>query len=260
MLKRHLSVGCLLAVVAALPVTLSAQRPAGLRPTVFAIRDARVITEPGKVVAHATVVIRDGVIQDVGPDVPVPAGALVIEGQELRVYPGFVDALSNWGFDPALRRSETGAPAPEDFASEALAATKADNRKGLTPEFQVRNALRDEEQADSWRKLGFTAHLVAPDGGIVVGQSALVSLSGTRRARPSCVPPWPSTSPSARSPASTTRVPSWASSHTPGRPSWMPSITSGPGRRSRRLAAPDRVPRSTPPWPTWGPRYAATCR
>jgi imidazolonepropionase-like amidohydrolase len=177
MLKRCLLVGWVL-LVGLLTLPIQAQRPAGLRPTVFAIRDARVITEPGKILAHATVVIRDGVILDVGPDVAVPPGALVIEGPGLRVYPGFVDALSNWGFDPALRRSETGAPAPEDFASEALAATKPDNRKGLTPEFLVRNALRDEEQADAWRKLGFTAHLVAPDGGIVVGQSALVSLSG----------------------------------------------------------------------------------
>src|SRR5262249_25057379 len=76
--------------------------------------------------------------------------------------------------------SEMGAPAPEDFASEALATTKPDNRKGLTPEFEVSTALKvDEEQADAWRRIGFTAHLVAPDGGILVGQSALVSLSGS---------------------------------------------------------------------------------
>src|SRR5204863_616549 len=82
-------------------------------------------------------------------------------------------------FDATLRRSEAGPPAIEDLASEALAATKADNRKGMTPEFLVASALKaEEEQADSWRKLGFTAHLIAPDGGTIVGQSALVSLSG----------------------------------------------------------------------------------
>src|SRR5262249_27274210 len=92
--------------------------------------------------------------------------------------------------------------------AEALAATKPDNRKGITPEFQVRTALKtvseapaeqpaappvgrrggaaaapagprtDDDPADVWRKVGFTAHLVAPDGGIIVGQSPLVSLSG----------------------------------------------------------------------------------
>ena len=35
-----------------------AQRVDNLRPTVFAIRDAKVVTEPGKVLPRATVVIR----------------------------------------------------------------------------------------------------------------------------------------------------------------------------------------------------------
>src|SRR5262249_32014946 len=119
-------------------------QPAGehLKPTVFAIRDARVVSEPGKVLPKATVVIRDGLIKEVGPDVKPPADALLIEGKGLTVYPGFVDAMSTWGFDPALRRSESGPPAPVDFAAEALAATKPDNRKGMTPEFQVATSLR----------------------------------------------------------------------------------------------------------------------
>src|SRR5947209_13775120 len=94
-----------------------------LKPTVFAIRDARVVTEPGKVLPKATVVIRDGLIEGVGADVKAPADALVIEGTGLTVYSGFIDAMSTWGFDPALRRSEAGSPAPVDFASEALADT-----------------------------------------------------------------------------------------------------------------------------------------
>jgi imidazolonepropionase-like amidohydrolase len=156
----------------------SADAPA-LKPNVFAITNARVFAEPGKVLPKATVVVRDGLIEAVGPDVKAPADAIVIDGEHLTVYPGFVDALSSWGFDGSLRRSESGPPAPDDFASEALAATKPDNRKGMTPEFTVRTALKaEDEQAENWRKLGFTAHLIAPEGGLFVGQSALVSLSG----------------------------------------------------------------------------------
>jgi imidazolonepropionase-like amidohydrolase len=159
-------------------ISATAERSDSLRPTVFAIKDARVVAAPGQVLPRATVVIRDGVIEAVGAEVPAPADALVMDGKGLTVYPGFLDALSHWGFDAALRRSEVGAPAAEDFASEALAATKPDNRKGLTPEFQVSTALKpDDEKADNWRRLGFTAHLIAPEGGMIVGQSALVSLS-----------------------------------------------------------------------------------
>ncbi len=172
---------CLLAsfALAVLPALLGAAERDALRPTVFAVRDARVVAEPGKVLPRATVVIRDGLIEAVAPDAPVPADALVVEGKGLTVYAGFLDALSNWGLDPALRRSALGDPSPEDLAGEALAATKADNRKGITPEFEVSTALKsDNDRADAWRRLGFTAHLIAPEGGILVGQSALVSLSG----------------------------------------------------------------------------------
>jgi imidazolonepropionase-like amidohydrolase len=180
MSKRCLLVAAVLALaLVGLALPSSAQRPGNLRPTVFAIRDARVVTEPGKTLTRATVVIRDGLIEAVGPDVKVPADALAIDGKGLTVYAGFLDALSNWGFDNALRRSESGPPAAEDLASEALAATKPDNRKGMTPEFQVATALKaEDDQADNWRRAGFTAHLIAPDGGIFTGQSALVSLSG----------------------------------------------------------------------------------
>jgi hypothetical protein len=159
---------CIVTLIAIQPA--SAEQSDSLRPTVFAIKDARVVAAPGQVLPRATVVIRDGIIEAVGTDVPAPADALVMDG--------FLDALSHWGFDAALRRSEVGAPAAEDFAGEALAVTKADNRKGITPEFQVSTALKsDDEQADNWRRLGFTAHLIAPEGGMIVGQSALVSLS-----------------------------------------------------------------------------------
>ena len=83
------------------------------------------------------------------------------------VYAGFVDAGSPRGYDAALRRSQAGPPAVEDIAADPLAATKPDNRKGLTPEFAVNAALKTEEEpADGWRRSGFTAHLIAPDGGM----------------------------------------------------------------------------------------------
>jgi imidazolonepropionase-like amidohydrolase len=181
MLRRCLRTGVLpgLLFLAVAVAPSPAQRTTSIKPRVFAIRDARVVTEPGKVLEKATIVIRDGVIDAVGADVTAPAEALVIDGKGLTVYPGFLDATSNFGYDNALRRSEAGPAATEDLASDALAATKADNRKGVTPEFLVSAALKaDDEAADGWRKLGFTAHLIAPDGGAVVGQSALVSLSG----------------------------------------------------------------------------------
>ncbi len=78
---------CLLALMGSLTVVL-AQRTGDLKPTVYAIRDARVIPEAGKVLPRATIVIRDGIIEAVGPDVKVPTDATVLEGKGMVVYPG----------------------------------------------------------------------------------------------------------------------------------------------------------------------------
>jgi imidazolonepropionase-like amidohydrolase len=167
------------ALLVALFTPVTGQNPAALAPAAYAIRDARVVTEAGAVLPKATVIIRDGLIVGVGPDLEIPADALVTEGKGLTVYPGFLDAGSTRGYDPALRRSQGGPPAAEDMAADPLIATKPDNRKGLTPEFAVQTALKlDEEAVGAWRRVGFTAHLVTPDGGYFSGTSALVSLSG----------------------------------------------------------------------------------
>ena len=106
----------------------------------------------------------------------MPDGAVVIDGTGLTAYPGFVDAGNPRGHDGTLRKTLGGPPAAEDLGDDVQIATKPDHRRGLTPEFEVRGALKaDEEAATNWRKLGFTAHLVTPEGGIASGQSSVAS-------------------------------------------------------------------------------------
>src|SRR5436309_3326964 len=66
-------------------------QPRGIQPKVFAITGARVIPEAGKSIDKATVVIRNGLIEAVGPDVAAPADAIKVDGEGLTVYPGSVD-------------------------------------------------------------------------------------------------------------------------------------------------------------------------
>src|SRR5579863_8978663 len=66
-------------------------------PAVIAIRNARIVTVSGPVIAKGTVVVRNGLIEAVGENVAVPPEALVVDGEGLTVYPGLVDALSTVG-------------------------------------------------------------------------------------------------------------------------------------------------------------------
>ena len=69
-----------------------------------------------------------------------------------------------------------------DLAESPLAATPADNRRGLTPEFEAAGAIElTDALAESHRRLGFTSILSVPGGAIATGQSALVTLSGLPR-------------------------------------------------------------------------------
>ena len=165
----------LVALLPAVAFDLSAQLPGGLRPQAFAIRDARVILEPGKELAKATILVRDGLIVAVAPDLTIPPEFQVHEGTGLVVYPGFMDSANSWGVNMDLRRSAGGPPEPTDLAAEALATTSRDNRKGVFPEFEVATSLKAEEDAaQAWRKAGVLARHVLPESAVFGGQSALV--------------------------------------------------------------------------------------
>ncbi len=73
----------------------------GETPTVVAIKDAHIVTVAGADLPKATVILRNGLIEQVGADINVAPDAWVIDGAGLTVYPGFIDALSTWGIPTA---------------------------------------------------------------------------------------------------------------------------------------------------------------
>src|ERR1700716_321496 len=63
----------------------------GRKPTV-AIRNATIYPVTSAPIANGTIVFANGVITAVGASVMVPAGATVVDGTGLSVYPGLIDA------------------------------------------------------------------------------------------------------------------------------------------------------------------------
>jgi imidazolonepropionase-like amidohydrolase len=167
-----------------LPVSAEDSPGSGYRPPAYAIQGATIVTGPGTTIAPGTVIVREGLIEAVGPadKVEVPFDAEILDGKGLHVYAGFVDLFTTLGQPPGVVRSQTGAGRPIDPSDHALAVTPPDNRNGLTPEFEVARVLTVPPSViEERRKLGFTSLLSAPAGAIVTGQSALVSLSGLPR-------------------------------------------------------------------------------
>jgi imidazolonepropionase-like amidohydrolase len=152
-------------VVAALVILaapfLSAQSKT---PGLVAITNARIIPVVGAEVPKGTILIKDGLIAAIGPDVAVPPGAEVVDAAGLRAYPGMIDGYSSLGL----------------VEISGVAATVDSRETGrINPQARAIEAIRyDSMHIPISRSNGITAAVVAPSGGVVSGVSCLLKLDG----------------------------------------------------------------------------------
>lgn len=143
--------------------------------TLQAIVGARIEIGDGRVLETGTVLMRDGIIAEVGPKVVIPPGTQILDGKGLTVFPGFIDAYTTKGVklpDPQPNQDDT-----PDFSSYAPAMMREANRKGITPElhaYQYLN-LTDDLRKSYWNA-GFTTAMVVPGAGNLGGTGTLVNL------------------------------------------------------------------------------------
>ncbi len=154
-------------------------------PAPIVIRGARITTAPGKVIEKGTIVIRDGLIVAVGEAPGEHEDAVVIDGEGLHVYAGFVDADSTHGLPDTKRPDDdrsAAAGAEPSVARTPLPRMMKANRKGIRPELRAAELFvpKEEEQA-RLRKLGVSAVVTAPRDELLGGTGALVALSGRPR-------------------------------------------------------------------------------
>ena len=78
----------------------------------YALTNVRIVTQPGRVIERGTIVIRNGRIAAVGPQVTAPAGVVTMDLAGHSVFPGLIDAATNVGLPSAYRPPATTAAAP----------------------------------------------------------------------------------------------------------------------------------------------------
>ncbi len=162
-MKNHLL--ALAAVIVAVPAVAYGQgkpfngmRPADLRS--HALINATVVTEPGTVIEHATVLINDGVITAVGADVTIPTGARTWDIEGHTVYAGLIDAA-------VLVETKPGPDGPGDHWNKRVHPQLVVAEQGQ-PDAELRKSLRG---------LGFSVAAVYPDKGIFRGSGAVLALA-----------------------------------------------------------------------------------
>ena len=188
-LSRSLAALVTIAFAAGWPLDrAAAQMP--VRAPRYAITNARIVTAAGPAIEKGTLVLRDGVIEDVGPAVTAPADAVIVDGTGLVVYPGLIDMSNSVivegggtlapgaaGAAPAAGRGGGAVVATPDNITWADQERQARTRF-LHPDVEASKIV--EIEGDDVRRFaaaGITSALAVPAQGIIRGQSALVNLT-----------------------------------------------------------------------------------
>ena len=85
-------------VATSLPVSISAQ-------SVVVLRNGNVVDVRSGEVARATVVIRDGLIEAVSPELDPPPGSDVVDASRFWIVPGLIETHTHTVDRPTLRRA-----------------------------------------------------------------------------------------------------------------------------------------------------------
>jgi hypothetical protein len=138
---------------------------------VWAVKDCRIVTQAGSPIEKGTVVIRDGLIEAVGSQIPVPADAEVIDGSTLTLYPGLIDPLG---------KSLLKLPEQKFDQTKMLTGQYTDEDRGIKPGFKAFDHFEiSKSTLEKYHKTGFTTTQVLPERGVFTGQASVFSLSGT---------------------------------------------------------------------------------
>ena len=161
---RAVVVAALLGTVPVLPAqdATPTTTPAGSGS--YVIRGATIVPVSGPRIPNGTVVIANGTIAAVGANVPAPAGATVIDGSGLFVYPGMIDSGTQLGL------TEIGSvPGPTDLQEIG----------DFNPQNEALTAVNSHsELIPVARANGITTAITGPQGGLISGQVALIDLAG----------------------------------------------------------------------------------
>jgi imidazolonepropionase-like amidohydrolase len=160
--RLHRSFVCT-AVVLAMPAALQAQALNG-EDGPFLIKGGTVVTVSGATMPNTDVLIRDGRIAQVGPNLNGGAGVKEVDARGKFVYPGMFNAYTGLGLagigsiQTENLRSEIGDFNPNDRAIVAINV--------------------ESQMIPITRANGVTHALTAPTGGLMSGQAAVINLAG----------------------------------------------------------------------------------
>lgn len=188
--KRILTALAALSLAAVLPTGRVAARQMPAAP-VYAIQGAKIVS-PGETIEKGNLVMRNGLIADVGANAAIPSDAVVVDGSNMTVYPGLIDMTNTAAVEPpaapaaaapARGSAPEGAPAAgRGRGGPAAVETWADadrikREELLHPDFDAAEHVRYEGvEMQRLAAAGITSVLAVSPQGLFRGTSALINV------------------------------------------------------------------------------------
>lgn len=135
----------------------------------YLIKNALVVSKPGAAPVKQDILIEDGIIKSVGPNQKLPLNTLDLSCDSMYIYAGFIAGASYIGIKAPEEKKDAPKPPSRDEATF--------EQSGITPQVSALSQLNASDKSiEDFRKAGFTVAQVFPKGGMIPGQSAIISL------------------------------------------------------------------------------------
>ena len=138
-------------------------------PDTWLLTNAFVTTRPGFTLPDQDILIRDGVIEQVGKDLLPPFDARVVAADSMYIYAGFISAATHAGYKEEKEKEKVDIKDPDNPPNDYA---------GITPQRTATEYL-DPSSSDfeKLREQGFAIAHVLPKGKMLPGKSTVVSLN-----------------------------------------------------------------------------------
>lgn len=144
----------------------------------YFIENATIIQKPGQIIENGSIIIKDGIIQDIGKGLKPPQDANIIKADSMYVYAGFIDSYNHIGLKKTEEKERERVDNP---------GNPPNDKAGIMPQRSLATVYDPSSKTiESWREAGFTASMSAPKGGMLPGQTAIILHSG-KEASPAMV-------------------------------------------------------------------------
>jgi imidazolonepropionase-like amidohydrolase len=151
------------------------------RPGIFAFTNATIYVDYNHVMKGATLLVKDGRIEQAGRNLNIPSGYHVKNLEGKTIYPSFIDPYTSYGLSEAKAH-------PGNSSSQAATAGQGNFYReedhpvnwndALHPHYKAAGDFRvDKEAARQYREMGFGTVLSFRSDGIARGTSVLATLS-----------------------------------------------------------------------------------